>query len=202
MEYQHQMKIPLKRVPILIGKNGETKKEIESSTKTKINVNSKEGEVTITSDDGLKVYQASEIVKAIGRGFNPDLAMKLLKTEYVLSIIDLSKHVGDAQSQIRRIKGRIIGKEGKSRTTIEKLTNTNINVFGKTVSIIGQVQEVEMARRAIGMLLGGARHSTVFSFLERQKKSIVLKHQFEKRLLDKDSELLKKPKKEENPKDD
>jgi len=170
MEYHYNLKIPVSRVAVLIGKEGSVKKEIEDLTRTKISVDSKEGDVLITAKEGIDIYTAKEIIKAIARGFNPEIAKSLLKQDYVLKIIDLSQVLGKTSSQIKRIKGRIIGKEGKSREVIENLTKTNISVFGKTICIIGDSISVDLASRAIEMLINGSLHSTVYSFLEREKK--------------------------------
>ena len=61
MEYNYELKMPKERIAVLIGKAGETKKSIENATKTKINVDSVEGEVTIRGDDALGLYTAREI---------------------------------------------------------------------------------------------------------------------------------------------
>ena len=89
MEFSYELKIPKERVAVLIGKDGETKKEIEQETKSKINVDSAEGIVTISGEDSLDLYAAREVVKAIARGFNPEIAKLLLRTENALTIINV-----------------------------------------------------------------------------------------------------------------
>lgn len=168
-EYSYEVKIPKDRVAVLIGKKGEIKKQIEKSTKTRIDVDSKEGEVLITGTDAIKLYTAKEIIRAIGRGFNPDIAQQLLKQDYGLEIIPI-----DAKNKqdMERLKGRVIGQEGKSRKTIEQLTGAYICVYGKTISIIGKFEGLDLARRAIQMLLTGSPHSNVFKMLEKRIKDM------------------------------
>ena len=98
MEYHHQVKIPLARVAVLIGKEGITKNEIEELTKSKLNIDSKEGNVGITAKEGIDLYTAKEIVKAIARGFNPEIAKHLVKPDFTLKIIDLSHIFGDSRT--------------------------------------------------------------------------------------------------------
>ena len=62
---------------MLIGKKGEAKKYLEDITKTIIEVDSKEGDIIITAEDGLKLYCCKEIITAVGRGFNPEIAQIL-----------------------------------------------------------------------------------------------------------------------------
>lgn len=170
-EFLDELKIPEERVAVLIGEEGKVKKEIEAQTKTKLKVG-KEGEVTITGEDALLLYTSREIVKAIGRGFNPEIAFLLLKTNYGLEIIDLRDFAGKNQNARLRLKGRVIGQGGKARKELEKLTETNISVYGKTIAIIGETAQTTLARQAVEMLLRGAMHRTVYHFLERKKKEI------------------------------
>ncbi|MBI4143366.1 RNA-processing protein, partial [Candidatus Woesearchaeota archaeon] len=90
VEYSYELKVPKNRVAVIIGKEGSIKKDIEESTKTKLNIDSKEGDVFVSGEDALGLYTAREIIKAIGRGFNPEVAKLLLKPDYVFEVIDVS----------------------------------------------------------------------------------------------------------------
>src|SRR3989338_5335704 len=153
VEYSYELKVPKNRVAVIIGKEGNVKKEIEESTNTKLNIDSKEGDIFVTGEDALGLYTAREMIKAIGRGFNPELARLLLKPDYIFEVVDLSEYIGKSNDAMLRLKGRVIGKEGKSRKIIEELTECNISVFGKTISIIGLPEAVASARQAIESLL-------------------------------------------------
>lgn len=171
-EFSYELKIPLERVAVLIGTEGETKKELEEATKSNIDI-SPEGDVIIIGVDGLLLYTAREIVKAIGRGFNPRVALLLLKQDYAFELIDMSDLAGKNKNTLQRIKGRVIGKSGRAREEVERLTDTHISIFGKTIGIIGEVAQVSVARQAVAMLLEGSMHKTVYSFLEKKKKEML-----------------------------
>ena len=171
-EFSYEIKIPLERVAILIGKDGEIKKRIEENTHCKLDI-TKEGEVTIIGEDGLDLYTTREIVQAIARGFNPELALQLLKPDYALEFIDMKDIAGKNKSTMQRLKGRVIGKEGKSRAEIERLTETQISIYGKTIGIIGETSQTQLARQAVAMLLQGSMHKTVFRFLEKKRKEMM-----------------------------
>ncbi|ACB08196.1 KH type 1 domain protein [Candidatus Korarchaeum cryptofilum OPF8] len=108
------------------------------------------------------------VVRAIGRGFNPEVAMKLLEDDYVLEVMDIRRFVGETKNALTRMRGRIIGEKGRAKTYIEERTNTKISVYGHTVSIIGRSYDVIAAREAIISLLEGSMHSTAYRLMERK----------------------------------
>ena len=167
--HSNEIKIPKERISVIIGKDGSAKKEIEDRTKTRLKIDSQEGNVIISGEDSLDVYNTVNIVSAVGRGFNPKIALLLLKENFVLEIIDIRDFSGKSKVKQIRIKSRVIGKEGQARGLIEEITNTHISIYGKTVSIIGEVERAFMERRAIEMLLHGSKHSNVYSWLEKQQ---------------------------------
>jgi len=169
-----ELVIPEDRIGVLIGKEGEVKERIEKETGCKLNISSKTGVVRIQCEDPIGFLRAQDVIKAIAHGFNPDVAMKLLQDELmVLEIIDLTGYV--SPKHLERVKGRIIGKEGKMRRFIEDTLDVNISVYGKTVAIIGDAESVAAAREAILMLVEGAQHSTVQRFLERKRREMKLR---------------------------
>jgi len=171
-EFSYDLKIPQERIAVLVGTNGETKKEIENLTKCRLEI-SGEGDVLIAGEDALLLYTTREIVRAIARGFNPKIALQLLKSDYSLEIIELKDIAGKNKNMLERLKGRVIGTAGKSRAEIERLTETYISIYGKTIGIIGEAMQTGLARQAVAMLLEGAMHKTVYRFLEKKKKEIL-----------------------------
>ena len=172
--YTYELKIPKDRVAVLIGKGGETKKEIEDSTHCRLDIDSGEGDVIITGEDGLGLFSAKEVVKAIARGFNPEVAILLLGPNYSFEMLNITDYVGKSKDKMLRLKGRVIGTEGKTRRIIEEHTSTHITVYGKTVGIIGTIEDVLIAKKAIESLLEGAPHSSIYTWLEKKRRSRVL----------------------------
>ncbi len=165
-----EIRIPKSRIAVLIGSEGQTKKDVESATKCTLEIDSKEGDVGIEGEDGLNCFMAKDIVRAIGRGFNPEFALLLTKPEYSLEVIDLSEGF-KSKNALLRIKGRVIGSKGKTRTVLEKTMQVRISVFGKTISIIGEVERVMACKQAIEMILDGSPHSSVYRWLEKKEKA-------------------------------
>jgi len=169
-EFGYELRIPKDRIAVLIGKKGETKKRIEEETKTEIKIDSKEGDVFVAGEDALGLFTAREVIQAIGRGFNPDIALLLLKSDYALEIIDIKDFTGKSKTTTIRLKGRVIGEGGKSRKTIEDLTECYISVYGKTIAIIGEPDNVAAARKAAEDLLKGSPHGNVYKYLEKRRR--------------------------------
>jgi ribosomal RNA assembly protein len=173
------LKIPRERVGVVIGKNGTTKDEIENLTKTEITVDSEAGTISISpteeTEDPLSVWKARYIVKAIGRGFNHEISVKLMGDETILEIINLPDYVGKSKKAILRQKARIIGKEGRTKDIITDMTGVDISIYGKTVAIIGDMEQIHIAKEAVEMILNGVRHKTVYAFLEKKTRDMKIK---------------------------
>jgi ribosomal RNA assembly protein len=171
------VKIPGDRIGALVGPDGSVKAVIERKLSVDLQVDSQNGTVQITlpaaTEDPTVLFRAKEVVTAIGRGFAPDHAFRLLDDdEIVFEVIDLRETVGRSQSDLKRLKGRVIGKEGKTRRIIEELSEANISVYGHTISIIGYPDQAAIAREAVRMLIGGSLHGTVYRFLHKKRREL------------------------------
>ena len=171
-EYSYELKIPRERVAVLIGREGEVKKNIEADTSTSIKVDSREGDVFVYGKDALGLYTCREVIRSIGRGFNPEIAKLLLKQDYVFEVISLNDYAGKSTNTLLRLKGRVIGKEGKSRKLIEELSEAYVSVYGKTVGIIGLPESASMAKSAVQSLLRGSTHANVYKWLEKRRREL------------------------------
>jgi len=173
METKVSTTIPLDRLGVLIGKEGSTKNKIEHAFKAQIIIESENGIVDIVpasgSDDPTTILRARDVVVAIARGFSPERALKLTDDDIVLDIIDLRETFGRNERDIARLKGRVIGREGKIRRLIEEMTNAQVSVYGHTISMLGEFETVTAAREAIELLLKGKQHSTVYKLLRKIK---------------------------------
>jgi len=178
-EQEEFVRIPKERIAVLIGRKGKTKREIEERTGTKIEVDSETGEVFITSTkktkDPLAVWKARDVVLAIGRGFSPERAFRLFNEGEILEVVNLTDIVvGNEKNALPRVRGRIIGRKGRTREIIEEMSGADVSVYGKTVAIIGNPIQVEVARTAIEKLARGSPHGVVYRYLERRKKDLEL----------------------------
>lgn len=175
MYFHETVRVPADRLGAIVGKNGRVRRRVEKLTNTKIKINS-EGLVTITSpentEDPVLAWKARDMIRAMARGFSPSRALTLIDEEARLVVISLREYVGSSPSQLKRVAGRIIGMNGRTRRVIEEITESVVSVYGHTVSVIGADPGLQYANRAISMLIGGAPHSAIYKYLERSRRGM------------------------------
>jgi len=182
------VRIPKERVGVLVGPDGKVKQRIEEKFMVELQIESESGGVTIVlserSNDPSLLFKAKDTVTAIGRGFSPEHAFRLLRNEdAIFDFIDLRAIFGRSESDIKRVKGRVIGANGKTRKLIEELTDASVVVYGHTIGFIGTFEQVDVARNAVQMLIDGSQHHTVYKYLQRKRS------EFKKQML----QLWEKP---------
>lgn len=180
MSFEQVVRIPVERVGAVIGREGATKKFLEGEMGVKLNVDSREGLVIVKSDSALKTdpFSATRVIEAIGRGFSPQRARRLLDDGTALEVIDLCDYAGRSANSLERIRGRVIGLRGKSRRVIEELTACHLSVYGRTVAIIGDAAEVQLASQAVKSLATGSQHKTVYNTLQKARTKRKMERMF------------------------
>ena len=167
------IRIPQDRVGTLIGTKGSTKRMIQKISGITIDIDAEEGEVMIHDEketaDPLMALKIMDVIKAIGRGFAPDKATRLFEDDEYLEVVDIKEFVGGRDNQLPRIRGRLIGEKGKTRSIIEDLTGVYMVVYGNTVGLIGNSISLPVAKHAIELILNGSEHATVYHYLESQR---------------------------------
>jgi ribosomal RNA assembly protein len=127
----------------------------------------------------LSVLRAKDVVTAIARGFPPEKAFQLFDEDMMLEVLSLRDIFGKSESDMQRVKGRVIGREGKSRRNIEEITQAQLAVFGHTIGIIGNYDALSLAREGVEMLIKGRQHATVYEHLKNRRREIKRKEKVE-----------------------
>lgn len=170
------VKLPVERVGVVIGKGGETLRKLMEFTKTLITVNEVDGIMVIEPASPrtrpIDLMKAQDVIKAIGYGFSPDRAFRLLDEDTMLIVIDLREHVKASPNHLARVKGRIIGEEGRVRKNLEDATGTYISVYEDYVAIIGEYENASITRDAVMMIVEGRQHATVYKYVDRAMRQI------------------------------
>jgi ribosomal RNA assembly protein len=171
LNFERIVRVPLDRVAVIIGKDGTVREKFEKACGVQMKIDSESGAVTIVAESIIEgdPLKAVSLVEAVGRGFSPQKALRLVDDDTALEIIDLRGYAGKSENSLERIKGRIIGLNGKSRRLIEELTGCSISVYGRTVSVIGEIPDVKLASDAVRMIASGKRHRSVYNMLQKAR---------------------------------
>lgn len=158
--------IPEQRMKIL-KENKHLVKKLKDLADVKIRLGEN---VEIECEDSIQLMRVKTVVKAFGRGFDFEDALYLLDDAYELYIIDIKDFAGKSSKRLNELRGRVIGRKGKSKNIIEKMADVKISIYGKTISIIGKWDNVQYTNQAVRMLLEGRKHGSVYRFLEENIK--------------------------------
>ena len=156
--------IPKDRIGVI--KSKKTKEELESSLNVKLDFLENSVEI---DGEGIELFKAKTIAKAVARGFSPLHAFELMKDDYALEVMELGNF---SENKIGRIKSRTIGANGKTRAYIENSTKCFVSVYGKTISIIGLYDDIKNAKKAIEMIINGVEHASVYKFLDKIRAEV------------------------------
>lgn len=137
------------------------KKMLEEKLSVKITLNGKNCAI---DGDPLNEYEAKMVIEAIDFGFSPQIALKLKKGEAIFRSVNIKDHT--TRNNLEQVRARLIGKKGKTKKTMEDISDIKIVLNGNTVGIIGPADEIEFATTGIINIIRGSKQSNVYSYLE------------------------------------
>jgi ribosomal RNA assembly protein len=161
-----------------------SREEIEKVTKVEVRNRGKEIYLQGKPEDE---FVAEKVIDALDFGFPFGVATLIKKEDFEFEVIDIKKYT--SRKDLEVIRGRIIGKGGKTLKTLSDLSNCFFEINGNHVGIIGPIDYIKFARESIISLIRGSKQSNVYHSLEKSKveslEDLGLKESFEKKLKDK-----------------
>ena len=143
----------------------QNKRKLETELKVKI---TNKGRLVFVDGEPNKEYKAMQVIDAINLGFSVGRALLLKQEGIILQTVNI-KDVTKRFS-LETIKGRIIGKRGKTLKTLNNLTDCAISLHNSKVGIIGNAEEIEEAVQAITSIIQGSKQGHVYGHAEREIK--------------------------------
>jgi len=150
---------------IFFEKTSDLRKNLEMlQKKLEVRIEISGRKVTIEGDS-VKEYEAMRVLEALQIGFPVKRALFLLDENFAFIKLNIKNLTNRKDLDV--VRGRVIGKEGKTKRTIEDVADCFIAVSGNEVGIIADGESIEEAKTAVTNLIKGTKEANVYNFLER-----------------------------------
>lgn len=134
----------------------------------RMNLKAKKVELKTNPDtpDSGNVQKAADFIQAFILGFDVADAIALLRLDDLYVEVFEVKDVKTLRGEhLSRCIGRLAGKNGKTKFTIENATKTRIVIADTRIHILGSYQNIRVARDALCGLIMGSPPGKVYSKL-------------------------------------
>ncbi len=140
------------------------RKRLEKKLKVKITNRGKEVSV---SGDAPEEEIAREVLSALNFGFPFSVALLIKEQDFVFEVLNIKNYTHS--KNLRRIRARIIGRDGTVLKTLSQLTEGYFELKDNRLGIIADAKNIEESINAAISIIRGAKQAKVYGFLERHK---------------------------------
>jgi len=126
--------------------------------------------IKIYLEDFYSLYKIEKVIKSIKANFSIEICEKIFREEYDILEFDLKKVFDKKVNHLKRIKGRLIGEDGKAIKELEKRTGAKISITDRYLYIAGDSVSIQSAYYALNKLVSGTSHSKAFEVATEMKE--------------------------------
>jgi len=145
------------------------RKKLEEKLNVKIENRGKEVFITGNPEDE---YIALKVVEALEFGFPFSTALLIQEEDCLFEILNIKDHT--TRKDLKTVRARIIGKDGKTLRTLSELTKCHFELKENRLGIIGDPEYIRNAQEAATLLIRGSKQANVYSFLEKHQVQPVI----------------------------
>jgi KH domain-containing protein len=150
---------------LYFNKTAELRKERAQLEKKMDVVIKVEGKKVTVEGNPLDEYEAKLVLEAMEFGYSTKKALMLLDEGHIFRKLPLKNFT--RRKDMFVVRGRLIGKEGKTKHALENISGCEIIVRDDAVGLLGSAESIEEATTAITNLIRGSKQANVYRFLER-----------------------------------
>lgn len=151
----------IEKIPRII----KNRKKLEKELNVKITNRGKEVYIEGGAEEE---YVSEKVVDALEFGFPYEIALLIKKNDLLFEIVNLKEY--SRTKAMERVRGRIIGTQGKALQTLTQITNCRFEIKGNEVGIIGNPEEILEAKEAIISIAQGSKHGNVYRGTIKKKQ--------------------------------
>lgn len=140
------------------------KKRLEKELKVKISTSGKD--VSIVGES-LDEFEAEKVIRALNFGFPYSVALLIKTEEFMFEAINIKEFTNS--KNLERVRGRIIGTQGKTLQTLSQLTGCYFELKDNEVGIIGPPENMKTAEEGLRNLIRGTKTANIYKFLEKNR---------------------------------
>lgn len=145
------------------------RRRLEEKLHVKIDNSGKEITVIGNAEDE---YIAIKVIEALDFGFPFSIALLILDEELFFEVLSIKNYT--RRKDLKVVRARIIGKDGKTLRTLTGLTKCHFELKDNHLGIIGDPEHIRYAQEGVISLIRGAKQANVYSFLEKHQVEPIL----------------------------
>lgn len=152
-----------------IQKIAKNRRTLEKKLNVNITIKGKDIEIEGNSIDE---YVAEKVIKALDFDFPLKIALLIKEEDFEFEILNIKNFT--KRHDLKAVKARIIGQEGKTLQTLNNLTDCFFEVKNNEVGIIGDAEYLKKVQQSVISLIRGSKQANVYNFLEKHRPEPVI----------------------------